>query len=59
VLAAIEDGSLTERRLESYRKLLREAAYQERRGNARLMAAERAKWKSISKQTRDLGLSRP
>ena len=52
VLAAIEDGSLTERRLESYRKLLREAAYQERRGNARLMAEERAKWRSLSKQMR-------
>lgn len=59
VLEAVEDGTLPERRLESYRKLLREAAYQERRGNARLMAEERAKWKSVSKQMRDLGLSRP
>ena len=47
VLAAIDDGSLQPRRLDSYRKLLREAAYQERRGNARLEAEERARWKSL------------
>lgn len=59
VLAAVDDGTLLERRLASYRKLLREAAYQERRGNARLMAEERAKWKSISKQLRGDKLARP
>lgn len=59
VLAAVDDGTLPERRLNSYRKLMREAAYQERRGNARLMAEERAKWKSISKQMRDMGIARP
>lgn len=59
VLAAIDDGSLLPRRLDSYRKLLREAAYQERRGNARLAAEERAKWKSLHKQTRQPGRNRP
>lgn len=59
VLGAVDDGALPQRRLDSYRKLLREAAYQERRGNARLMAEERAKWKSISKQMRGEKLARP
>lgn len=52
VLDAIERGVVPSRRLDSYRKLLREAAYQERRGNARLQAEERARWKSISRQYR-------
>ena len=59
VLAAIESGSLPARRLDSYRKLLREAAYQERRGNTRLAAAERARWKSLHKQLRQPGRNRP
>lgn len=59
VLAAIDDGSLQQRRLDSYRKLLREAAYQERRGNARLAAEERARWKSIHGEMRRSGRSRP
>ncbi len=50
VLAAIERGDVPPRRLDSYRKLLREAAYQERRGDARLQAEERARWKSFSRQ---------
>ncbi len=59
VLAAIDDGSLQPRRLDSYRKLLREAAYQERRGNARLEAEERARWKSLMAEMRRSGRSRP
>lgn len=59
VLAAIEDGSLPQRRLDSYRKLLREAAYQERRGDARLAAAERARWKALMAEMRRSGRSRP
>jgi len=59
VLAAIESDALPARRLDSYRKLLREAAYQERRGNARLAAAERARWKSLNKQMRQPGRNRP
>ena len=53
VLAALEDGPLDERRLESWRKLGREAAYQARRADARLMAAERASWRRQSKQLRE------
>ncbi|WHP16791.1 ribosome small subunit-dependent GTPase A [Cellulomonas sp. ES6] len=41
VLAAVEDGSLSARRLDSWRRLAREAAYQERRVDAGLAAAER------------------
>ena len=60
VLDAIEQGVVPPRRLDSYRKLLREAAYQERRGDARLQAEERARWRSITRQFRqEPGRSRP
>lgn len=45
VQAAVESGELPERRLTSWRKLQREAAYQARRVDARLRAAELAVWK--------------
>lgn len=41
VLAAVEDGTLPARRLDSWRRLGREAARQERRADARLAQAER------------------
>lgn len=53
VLAAVEDGTLDERRLASWRKLGREAAYQARRADARLMAAERAVWRRLHRQRRE------
>jgi ribosome biogenesis GTPase len=56
---AVADGELPERRLASWRKLQREIAYQQRRGDARLEAAERAKWKAIVKQHRIAPASRP
>jgi ribosome biogenesis GTPase / thiamine phosphate phosphatase len=49
---AIEEGTLSEERLEHYQKLQREIAYMERRGNKRLESLERKKWKSIGKQRR-------
>ncbi|MDR2256058.1 MAG: ribosome small subunit-dependent GTPase A [Arthrobacter sp.] len=52
VLAAIEDGRLTRRRLESYRKLLRENAWQASRSDARLRQELGAKWKSVAKSHR-------
>ena len=52
---AIENGDLAQRRLESWRKLQREAAYQERRTNVRLRAAERELWKQRTKQMRQGG----
>ena len=47
--AAIDDGRLTEARLESHRKLERELAHAERKGDPRAEAAERKRWKSIHK----------
>jgi ribosome biogenesis GTPase len=43
VLAAVEDGTLPVRRMDSWRRLAREAAWQERRSDARLAAADRAR----------------
>jgi len=57
VVAATDAGDLPPARLESWRRLQREAAWQARRGDARLMAAERARWKAIHKDAR--GRSRP
>jgi ribosome biogenesis GTPase len=59
VLGAIERGELDPRRLDSYRKLLREAAYLERRGDARLAAEERARSKSMSRELRHINQARP
>ncbi|WP_263731465.1 ribosome small subunit-dependent GTPase A [Cellulomonas sp. SG140] len=49
VLAAVEDGELPERRLESWRRLAREAAHQARRADARLAAQERARVRQWSR----------
>jgi len=59
VLDAVTNDELPQRRLDSYRKLQREAAYQARRADARLAAAERAKWKSIHKELKRSARSRP
>ena len=45
VVAAVDEGELDERRLESWRKLGREAAFQARRTDARLRAQEISVWK--------------
>lgn len=50
VLAAVEAGDLPERRLESWRRLSREAAHQARRADARLAAQERARVRSWSRE---------
>ncbi|GAA1994533.1 ribosome small subunit-dependent GTPase A [Catenulispora subtropica] len=56
VLAAVEAGDLPERRLASYRKLLRENEWMASRSDARL-AAERTKvWKTRSKEARANGI---
>ncbi len=59
VADAVAGGELAERRLESWRKLRREAAWMARRSDARLMAAERRKWVAISKSVRRSGVVRP
>lgn len=55
VQAAVATGELPERRLQSYRKLLREARWMAMRHDARLRAEERAKWKRIHKEVRASG----
>ncbi|KAB8168582.1 ribosome small subunit-dependent GTPase A [Streptomyces sp. 3MP-14] len=52
VLAAIESGALPERRLTSYRKLLRENAWAAARTDARLRAEEANRRKSITRTQR-------
>ena len=49
VRAAVASGELAERRLVSWHKLAREAAYQARRADARLAAEERARWRRITR----------
>ena len=49
VRAALDDGRLTADRLSSLRKLERELAHAERKGDARARAAETKRWKSIHK----------
>lgn len=52
VQAAVETGDLTEQRLASYRKLLREAAFERRRHDARMRRESEAQWRSVSKSQR-------
>jgi ribosome biogenesis GTPase len=52
VLAATRDGTLAPDRLQSYRKLAREAAHAERRQDALARIAERRRWKTIQKSVR-------
>jgi len=53
VLAALDNGELSERRWESYIKLAREARWMAMRHDARLRSEERAKWRRISKDVRN------
>ena len=59
VLGALDDGTLDERRLASWRKLQREARWIARRTDARLRAEEARKWKAISAELRRSGRTRP
>ncbi|MFI0408968.1 ribosome small subunit-dependent GTPase A [Actinomadura sp. 3N508] len=54
VLAAIEDGTLPGRRLDSYRRLLRENEWAASRGDARLRAERDNRWKTIKKAQRQM-----
>ncbi|HEV8698796.1 MAG TPA: ribosome small subunit-dependent GTPase A [Candidatus Limnocylindrales bacterium] len=49
VRSALDDGRLSSDRLASHRKLERELAHAERKGDARARAAETKRWKSIHK----------
>lgn len=52
VRKAVESGELAQERVDSWRKLRREAEYLERRGDPVAEAAERARWKAINKSMR-------
>ena len=52
VLAAVEDGTLTTARLDSYRKLQAELAHLARQRDIRLRQAEQRKWKQVHRAMR-------
>ncbi|NVI88763.1 ribosome small subunit-dependent GTPase A [Actinomadura sp. BRA 177] len=52
VLAAVEDGTLPRRRLDGYRRLLRENAWAASRTDARVRAERDGEWKAIKKAQR-------
>jgi ribosome biogenesis GTPase len=59
IIASIESGDIAQARVDSWRKLQREMAFQARRSDARLRAEERQRWKLLSKNMRARGLNRP
>ncbi|GGS70031.1 ribosome small subunit-dependent GTPase A [Nonomuraea spiralis] len=59
VLASLENGELPERRLQSWRKLQREAAWMASRTDARLRKEQQNKWKIIHKEMRRSPRNRP
>ncbi len=59
VQAAVESGELPLRRLESWRRLQREAAWMARRSDARLRSEERRKWTTLYRSMRRDGIVRP
>jgi ribosome biogenesis GTPase len=58
VLASVEAGDLGQDRVDSWRKLQRELAFQARRTDARLQSEESRKWRAFAKANRARG-SRP
>jgi ribosome biogenesis GTPase / thiamine phosphate phosphatase len=59
VLAALEGGTLDERRFASWRKLQREAQWMARRTDARLRAEQVRRWKAVSTEMRRSRRARP
>jgi ribosome biogenesis GTPase / thiamine phosphate phosphatase len=59
VLAAVEDGSLPQRRLDSWRKLGREAEWIAARNDVRLRRERTRAWKQVSAEVRRSGRTRP
>ena len=59
VLAAVSDGTLPQRRLDSWRKLGREAEWIASRNDARLRAQRSRAWKQLSAEVRRSGRIRP
>jgi ribosome biogenesis GTPase len=59
ILAALADGTLPQRRWDSWRKLQREAEWIAARSDARLRAERGRQWKRISREVRSSGRIRP
>jgi ribosome biogenesis GTPase len=59
VRAAVDSGELPRRRLDSWHKLRREAAWMAGRTDARLRAEQTRRWKIIHKEMRRSGRNRP
>lgn len=55
LLASIEAGDLLQERVDSWRHLQRELAFQARRADARLQAQEKKRWKDRSRASRERG----
>jgi len=55
VQASVDAGDLPVERVDSWRRLQRELAFQARRRDARLQSGERHRWKQVSKQQRARG----
>ena len=53
--ASIDAGDLSAARIDSWRHLQRELAFQARRTDARLRAAEKARWKAVHRLQRARG----
>ena len=55
VLASVQAGDLAAGRVDSWRRLQRELAFQARRSDARLAAADKQRWRSLSRAQRARG----
>jgi ribosome biogenesis GTPase len=55
VQAAVADGTLPAARLESYRRLVQELAFEEEKAEIGLVRLEKKRWKAIGKLQRDIG----
>ncbi|MDV2481851.1 ribosome small subunit-dependent GTPase A [Methanoculleus sp. Wushi-C6] len=55
VQAAVAAGTLPAARLESYRRLARELAFEQEKAEIGLVQLERKRWKAIGKMQRDIG----
>ncbi|MGE5704210.1 MAG: ribosome small subunit-dependent GTPase A [Clostridia bacterium] len=58
IMQALAEGTLEQKRYDSYRKLQRELAHLARKEDVRLMSQEKEKWKKINQQNRNRPVKR-
>lgn len=58
VRQAVHEGTLASKRLENYRRLTDELAFEREKSEVGLIRYERKRWKEISRQARNLGKNR-